>query len=338
MPDISDTDARLRVLGFWSMTELFSPQPIPKPTGRSARSGDRQVIEWRPGQRLPWEHRKPPPRRGKQELVWRHQVYLGVYETEATYQFLHGMFHEDADAYDERPGGRSACAAVVLDQDGRFLDGSAVLSAALWAVGRLRSPGPVDPGWARGFDQTQKRLVEAVGDYEADRREAGDSDESIPHDAVSVAHLTMLAQRSAAITDVPALATEVVLISSTAVPVRRSEVEVENDFLNSFYLDDLERVRARVAAGDIGEALATYLRPKASLAVRDRVDVRQHPEVIDQATSITRLPKGRWPAKADHPLALSQQYAVNTALNTLGSTTGLIGVNGPPGTGKTTLA
>ncbi|MGH4002248.1 MAG: hypothetical protein ACRDTJ_32815, partial [Pseudonocardiaceae bacterium] len=319
----------------------FSPQPIPKPTGRSARPGEHQVIEWRPGQRLPWEHLPPPPRRGKQEQVWRHQVYLGVYETEATYQFLHRMFHEDTDAYDERRGGQSACAAVVLDQDGRLLEGSAVLSAALWAVGRLCAPGPADPGWAHGFDKAQKRLDNAIDEFEGDRRERTSAEQVLPHDEESLVRLRDLAHRCAAITGVEKLASPLLVISSTAVSAKRAadaaENGVESDFLNSLYLDDLSRVRAQVADGNLGQALDTYLRPEESLRVGDRVDVRQHLDVVDVATSITRLPKGRWPAKATHPLALSQQYAVNTAMDTLAPASGLMGVNGPPGTGKTTM-
>ncbi|MFZ1412670.1 MAG: hypothetical protein WAS07_14560, partial [Micropruina sp.] len=88
-----------QILRYWWMLELLSPQKVPKVTGRSTRSEDRQVIEWRRGVPLPWEALRPPRPLGETRRVWQHTVYLGVYDLEASYQHLHRAFGDDREAY-----------------------------------------------------------------------------------------------------------------------------------------------------------------------------------------------------------------------------------------------
>lgn len=337
MGEVRFDDERLRILSFWWMLELFSPQQVPALTRRATRPSDRQVISWQAGDPLPWESLPPPKPLGNTRRIWRHTVYLGVYRLEATYESLGSVFGEDPDAYDKRPDGESACAGVLVGHDGRLVADSAILSSALWAAGRTRDPGPQNPRWMDGFDRALKKFGQTVDEFEGVRRDADGGERPPPYDGDSLTELLKIAHVAAAVDGLDDLASNQVVIDSMAVSARRAEDGADTDFLNSFYLEDLAQVRNHVARGELGAGLSAYLTGDTSLTTADRIDVVTHPEAVDTGTAIERLPKGRWPAHPKHALALSQQFAVNRALNDLGQSAGLMGVNGPPGTGKTTM-
>lgn len=103
--------------------------------------------------------------------------------------------------------------------------------------------------------------------------------------------------------------------------------------LNSFFFEDLEYANA-VLNSKKGKALDKYL----SLGVDRRPDLYSQTGLasISKKLHPTKMPQGRWPAEPDHAMSLMQQFAVNTAVEELAEG-GILSVNGPPGTGKTTL-
>jgi AAA domain len=105
----------------------------------------------------------------------------------------------------------------------------------------------------------------------------------------------------------------------------------EIDPINSFYLDDLSRIVSDSERNVQSPQVSAYL--DANSGTHDRVDVTQ-PEAIDTALKANLFPVGRWPSA--FPLFMMQQVAVNTAISSL-KNGGVFSVNGPPGTGKTTL-
>ena len=120
----------------------------------------------------------------------------------------------------------------------------------------------------------------------------------------------------------------------------------DGEILNSFIASDLRDVRRAVADDNVGPALTRYL-SREDPAGRLDVESLEGRAFVARATMPDRLPLGRWPS--EHPLVLAQQFAVNAiagrmprpaapGLDALAAVEGgMFSVNGPPGTGKTTL-
>lgn len=366
MPLSRESRQALQVLSYWEMLELFNPQQVPKKQRLKKPTDENQCIEWSPQDPLPW-HRLPEPRQfGKGRRVWQHRIYLGVYSLEDTYQHLHRYFGDDSEAYDVRPGGQSACAGLVVDYRGIIQSDSVTLSSALWAVGQIASGRVHKPDWAARFTQAAESLQEEIenslsSDVEVaianapdtvvaavaestgvgpamNRSEDGSGESDIPLDEAKVLEIRRLAHAVAGVDTkaCKALATSTIRIQSVVVSASNSENDF--DFLNSFYLDDLQYVIEQVAGGaKIPPSLASYLAPESQAEHIQRIDVMRDDPQTNAGVAIERLPYGRWPANPKHGLALRQQFAVNYALNELAAASGLFGVNGPPGTGKTTM-
>ena len=334
-------DRRLRVLELWRLLELLSTQQVP----RKGRTETSQVVDWTSDKPLPWDTVRAVWRDGAR-LTWRHIVYLGVYAIDDTHEILRRTFGQDAESADERPLGRGACAGIVVGPDGRPIPGSATLSSALWTVWRLQErrdanePAFDDFEEANAAFQEQAEAITGMAAAPADEDGAGSGAPdggAARLDGETLRRLLTAAHKAAGVRGRPALCTPQVCIRSVAVSARRAAGPVGTEFLNSFFLDDLHRIRDRARAGDVGEALGRYLMPDDELDPDIRIDVARRRAAVEEGVRVERLPLGRWPAEADRPATLSRQFAINHALTDLAPEAGLMGVLHPPGTGKKEL-
>lgn len=319
-------------LNFWLGVEAFSPQSVPERS--RSRSDVPYVADYGAGTALPWtpEADWPAARRG---YAWRHTVYLGVFDLESAWDVLEPAPVEDFDA---RPAPRSAVAMVTVDEDGTLLQDSAVLSQCVWAAGRHRKRRRLDDVF-NDFAADEARWREDLDDLVRARgiRVGADSPGGFASRPASLEDLRVVLGLSLEMTGAGGLLTfdgdpvAVIRVQSEQISLKRRELEAEPGFLNSQFSADLYRLSKQ---SGLPGATAQYL---GRHGAQSKTDVREDLATVYESVAPDRVPDGRWPSNPEHSLALSQQFAVNRALADLDGQEGIFSVNGPPGTGKTTM-
>jgi hypothetical protein len=190
---------------------------------------------------------------------------------------------------------------------------------------------------------------------EAERHEAGQSETGQPEAAQPVSSeagtrrslqlpdLVAFAAYVADILRLPASLADYSALRIESVPVSRKKdgslPDPKPAFLSSLIAPDLRRVAAEVSRDPhaAGPALTSYL--GAAESAEDRVDLARDRAAVIEGVQPAAFPLARWPADPEHSLVAGQQFAVNMICSELARIegAGLFSVNGPPGTGKTTM-
>lgn len=107
--------------------------------------------------------------------------------------------------------------------------------------------------------------------------------------------------------------------------------ENDNQQLGPFFVEDLERAIKECSSDKLSPPLKRYL-----LGARSQKLIGSALDSTSTTFPLTmRIPKGRWPENPVFGLSLLQSIAVNVASKK--EENPVVAVNGPPGTGKTTL-
>jgi hypothetical protein len=330
------------ILRFWEAIEYLSPQAVPNidPRDREApvyRISDDGILPWESGHQH--THRRPPG-----DTKWRHTLYVGVFQLEEVRLELErrfGVIEDDIEEGKATFSGNSALFAFSCTADGRPLFESLLLSSCAWAIGQTKSRGPTHRDWLSGFEAFITKQTATIAEKwkfsEDDAEGARIAGIGFPigrplraQDITSVAmHLIEVLGWQ------PANAGIEIRAKSTPVSAKRVYSTDGNDFLNSFLLGDLRRLVTDAERGqELGSLLSNYLSVSKS---PPRIDVRQDNAFVDAQLAPSNFPKGCWPSSGGHLLALSQQFAINALVQRCVPNAGPFAVNGPPGTGKSTL-
>jgi flagellar biosynthesis GTPase FlhF len=370
-----DRQRILDILDYWHKIEFFIPFGLDQKISDNEEWQTRTLSAVTLAQSSDdaWRTLFPPP----PLKVTGYNLYLGVFDRSALTQVSerHLTAHSQPHHFnvfeeEERTEleGKTCFARISLDANGVALLPDVSVSAAPWALGTIANTG-LDGLTFDAFEAAKKDLGARLENFVSECRPDPDPGLRAEHvlrlheilcdwagfrpgNDQPVAILEVLAREPSAKKDNASKATgaepsaDAHSVDSVANADKTPEgvegetddeedLEPQIDILNSFYIKDIEHAINSVRNGHMPQTLRQYLTP---LEPSGRVDLfsEKGQQAIYDALLPQRINIGHWLADAEKAMSQRQQFAINTVLQELQST-GLFSVNGPPGTGKTTL-
>lgn len=354
-----------RVFQFWRAVEALTPQDLIRLDAQS-KTAPVYGISTGVGGLMPWVDKAHHSKSVAPGCEWRYHAQCGIYSTDVVADLTLKATGDESNAWHEHRGTSSRLFDLSFDAAGLPVVRSFALSLAAWSAGQilrdwggveflqtggesdltgLPNPGddiPLVNSGLVAFDDLSRMLAQWIADQTQEMRE-----KQTPASSGWILRLNQMVAHHCAlpldILDVRTLCRVKAVQSKKEIAQCTgdgTEVQAKTDtvdILSSFFVDDLKRVGKAWESGGVGKGLAQFLSAGIGKSQVERIDVRQpsSTRAIHDALRPERLPMGRWPS--DHALVFSQQLAVNEAWSNLAEGSGMLAVNGPPGTGKTTL-
>lgn len=301
------------ILEFWRDVEIFD-LPDFNDDASPLASGDQ----------LPWlAHHRP----AKKHYKWRYTLIFGKIEKKQIIDYLNTLLKVDVtNDWEEPVRGYSCFSALILDEEGCPQQDSYVTASytfGIHALEKRKELSSVSEALERAGEDFLERYNipwDASKEYEETTKGEVVYHEHLKREIDYLKELNPWWKEDIKI-----------FVLMEEVP---KDSEPNSGFLNSFYLDDLNHLSS-LEEKKFGIALQNYLTLKPS--EKQRKDLIRNKQLLFETIAPNLITSGRWPSKTEYGLYSAQIGAVNTIFANLRNGEGLQGVNGPPGTGKTTL-
>lgn len=322
----------INVLKFWRAIETFSLPDLPSVVQGSRK----EEITLEPGESFPWEQEEYfYPEKGKQ---WRHTLYFYPVEKELVIKQLEKLVPNPSKDYREPLAGKTCLAAIIITQQGQAIERAYVRSSFLYGMKILkekRDPEELPELLKKAYSEYAKRFV--VHERTENITEETETDEDSITEGVATPMVTSVSWKELEmeLSDLRELVAGQLPLTTSIHCISEEVFEKANQeapFMNSFYFNDLNALIKH--SKEFSPPLKEYLSLEEDL--KDRVELLNPRDLLSHISPGLYSP-GRWPSPPEYGLYSAQLAALNIAMAHLQQQSGLWGINGPPGTGKTTL-
>lgn len=347
------------ILSFWHKLEFFEPYDAKGDIGQTQNKGaysnftDSTLEEIaKPHSNQSITHWLPKPAEGKE--LGKSKVYFHLFDTGCLSQSIQELLKEALSESEEftleamkENNGITCYATLPINEKGECNLSEMEVSTAPWAVGFAMSNGLNKLNF-EAFDADCKKLredLETIGTQHLTRQQQNNAQairlmlspalllaisgclkkwaydyqpsKQEPKTGIRTYWRTAKSKPS----------------SATASTDEESAAD-EIGILNSFYAQDIHSIIRQIQNGENSATLSAYVGATVNQSKTDLYG-KQGNRIIWRQLRPKNWNKGRWLSEPVHGLSLMQQFAVNTFFQEHEQP--VFSVNGPPGTGKTTL-
>ena len=301
------------ILKFWRDIEIFDLPDLNK-----------DAVLLKVNETLPWLKEVNIPKR---HYKWRYTLIFGKIEKKHILDHLNTILEaDDVNDWEEPMQGFSCLSALILNEKGRPQQDSYVAASYIFGINNLEKKKELS-NVSLDLEVARENFLER---YNIPKIILEETEKSTEGDVVYWEHIK---REIIYLNELSKWRNEEIKVFLLTEEVPKDS-EPNTGFLNSFYLDDLNYL-TRLEKKNESTALQQYL---TLIPIKNnRKDLIQNKQFLFEAINPDQLTAGRWPSKIEYGLYAAQSGAVNTIFSNLQNIEGMQGVNGPPGTGKTTL-
>lgn len=308
-------DEKLKILNYWYNLEFFLPF-WPEKTKNT-------LCINRLNDKLPWIIKDHPR--------YIYDIYLGKIKSQDLIIDMLSSIGEKDDSI-EKDNSQSCVCAFKLKSDGTYVDGSFSVSTFVWAVAKIIA---------------EKNLKTDFNTVEIDRLNSEINDillsinNKLEYKNLEEIYGLVIDKISLKINSVfyAVIKKKYAKKEDSKSKVKKQKdledeennIDTSTDMLSSFYVSDIDMIRQKIQKGD---SIVKYIEA-LKMPITNRIEIDNNASQMKEWLSPDKYPLGKWPSIYNP--SLMQQVAINMGISDEEQLSNIFSVNGPPGTGKTTL-